>query len=98
MRIEYTPAQEELRGQLRDYFGSLLTPDIKLIGRSLALVEETLQLEREVTHEMLESGEFGYARVLVSYFGQLARYCNIIIEIASHRLLRKTSKVATVQQ
>ncbi|HLQ06859.1 MAG TPA: phosphate uptake regulator PhoU [Nitrososphaerales archaeon] len=77
---------------------SLLTPDIKLIGRSLALVEETLQLEREVTHEMLESGEFGYARVLVSYFGQLARYCNIIIEIASHRLLRKTSRVATVQQ
>ncbi len=77
---------------------SLLTPDIKLIGRSLSLVEETLQLEREVTHEMLESGEFGYARVLVSYFGQLARYCNIIIEIASHRLLRKTSRVATVQQ
>jgi phosphate uptake regulator len=76
---------------------SLLTPDIKLIGRSLALVEETLQLERKVTHEMLESGEFGYARVLVSYFGQLARYCNIIIEIASHRLLRKTSRVATVQ-
>jgi phosphate uptake regulator len=77
---------------------SLLTPDIKLIGRSLALVEEALQLERKVTHEMLESGEFGYARVLVSYFGQLARYCNIIIEIASHRLLRKTSRVATVQQ
>jgi phosphate uptake regulator len=76
---------------------SLLTPDIKLIGKSLALVEETLQLERKVTHEMLESGEFGYARVLVSYFGQLARYCNIIIEIASHRLLRRNSRVATVQ-
>lgn len=77
---------------------SLLTPDIKLVGRSLSLVEETLQLEREITHQMLESGEFGYARVLVSYFGQLVRYCNIIIEIASHRLLRKTSRVATVQQ
>jgi phosphate uptake regulator len=77
---------------------SLLTPDIKLIGKSLALVEESLRLEREVTHEILESGEFGYARVLVSYFGQLARYCNIIIEIASHRLLRKTSRVATIQQ
>jgi phosphate uptake regulator len=76
---------------------SLLAPDIKLIGRSLALVEEALQLERKVTHEMLEDGEFGYARVLVSYFGQIARYCNIIIEIASHRLLRKTSRVATVQ-
>lgn len=76
---------------------SFLTPDIKLIGASLALVEETLQLEREVTHDMLESGESGYARVLVSYFGQVARYCNIIVEISSHRLLRKTSRVATVQ-
>jgi phosphate uptake regulator len=76
----------------------LLTPDAKLIGRSLALVEETMQLEKEITHQMLESGGYGYARVLVSYFGQLARYCNIIIEIASHRLLRKTSRVATVQQ
>ncbi len=77
---------------------SLLTPDIKLIGRSLTLVEETTKLEREVTDELLASGELGYARVLVSYFGQLARYCNIIIEISSHRLLRKTSRVVTVQQ
>lgn len=76
---------------------SLLTPDIKLIGRSLALVEETTSLEKEVTDELLASGEFGSARVLVSYFGQLARYCDIITEIASHRLLRKTSKVVTVQ-
>ena len=77
---------------------SLLTPDIRLVGKSVSLVEEAMQLEKEVTHEMLESGEHGYARVLVSYFGQLARYCNIIIEIASHRLLRKTSRVATVQR
>ncbi len=77
---------------------SLLTPDVKLVGRSMALVEEALQLERGITHQMMESGEYGYARVLVSLFGQLARYCNIIIEIASHRLLRKTSRVATVQQ
>ncbi len=77
---------------------SLLTPDIALIGKSLALVEETMKLEKEVTDELLASGELGYARVLVSYFGQLARYCNIIIEIASHRLLRKTSRAATVQQ
>ena len=77
---------------------SLLAPDIKLIGRSLALVEETMKLEKEVTDELLGSGESGYARVLVSYFGQLARYCNIIIEISSHRLLRKTSRVATIQQ
>ena len=29
MRIDYTPAQQELRDQLRSYFGSLLTPEIK---------------------------------------------------------------------
>ncbi|MBW3550131.1 MAG: acyl-CoA dehydrogenase family protein [Proteobacteria bacterium] len=29
MRIDYTPAQQELRTQLRDYFGSLLTPEAK---------------------------------------------------------------------
>jgi phosphate uptake regulator len=77
---------------------SLLTPDIRLIGKSLALVEETMKLEKEVTEGMLTSREFAYARVLASYFGQVARYCNIIIEISSHRLLRKTSRVATVQQ
>ena len=77
---------------------SLLTPDVKLIGRSVALVEEAMEMEKEITHQMLESGEYGYARVIVSQLGQLARYCNIIIEISSHRLLRKTSKVATVQQ
>lgn len=77
---------------------SLLTPDINLIGASVSLVDETLRLEKEITHEMLERGEYGYARVIVSHFGQLARYCNIIIEIASHRLLRKTSVVATIQQ
>ena len=77
---------------------SLLTPDIKLISRSLDLVEETMALEREVTDELLRAGEFGYARVLVSYFGQLARYCNIIIEISSHRLLRRPSRVMTAQR
>ncbi|MFI5404829.1 MAG: PhoU domain-containing protein, partial [Candidatus Gagatemarchaeaceae archaeon] len=75
----------------------LLTPDIRTIGRSSALVEETLRMEREITREMLDSGEYGYARVLASQFAQLARYCNIIIEIASHRLLRKSSRVATIQ-
>ena len=77
---------------------SLLAPDVKLIGKSLTLVEETRRLEMEVTDEILASGEFGNARVLVSFFGQVARYCTIIIEIASHRLLRKGSRVASVQQ
>ena len=76
---------------------SLLTPDIKLIERSMGLVNGTLEMESEITHELLESGEYAYARIIVSYFGMLARYCNIIIEIASHRLLRKTSRVAAVQ-
>ncbi len=76
---------------------SLLTPDINLIERSMGLVNGTLEMESEITHELLKSGEYGYARIIVSYFGMLARYCNIIIEIASHRLLRKTTKVASVQ-
>jgi len=76
---------------------SLLTPDIKLIERSMGLVNGTLEMESEITHELLESGEYAYARIIVSYFGMLARYCNIIIEIASHRFLRKSSRVAAVQ-
>lgn len=76
---------------------SLLAPDIGLLGRAAAAVEETLGMEKEITHEMLETGGYGYARVLVSHFAQLARYCNIVIEIATHRLLRKSSRLATVQ-
>ncbi|MBI3860082.1 MAG: phosphate uptake regulator PhoU [Thaumarchaeota archaeon] len=91
-----------LAAKARDAFNttveSLLTPDIRLIRNSQSLVEEVTRMEKDITHEMLESGEYGYARVLVSQFGQLARYCNIIIEIASHRLLRKTSRVATVEK
>ena len=76
---------------------SLLTPDIKLIERSMTLVNGTLEMESELTHELLKTSEYAYARIIVSYFGMLARYCNIIIEIASHRFLRKTSRVASVQ-
>ncbi|MDG6898449.1 MAG: phosphate uptake regulator PhoU [Nitrososphaerota archaeon] len=76
---------------------SILTPEIRLLERSATRVEETLRMEKEITHEMLESGGHGYARVIVSHFAQLARYCNIVIEIASHRLLRKSSRLATVQ-
>ncbi len=76
---------------------SLLAPDIKMVAKAAALVDETLQLEGEISHEILETEGYGYARVVVSHFGQLARYCNIIIEIACHRLLRKTSRLVTVQ-
>lgn len=93
---------QRLAAKTREAFNttveSLLTPDIGLIARSSALVEETIQLEKQVTEEMLATGGLGSTRVLVSYFGQLARYCNIIIEISSHRLLRRTSRVAAVQQ
>jgi phosphate uptake regulator len=92
---------EELARKAQESFNttleSLLTPDIKLIERSMELVNGTMEMESEITHELLESGEYAYARIIVSYFGMLARYCNIIIEIASHRLLRKTSRVAAVQ-
>ncbi len=76
---------------------SLLTPDIRLIERSIGLVDQTLEMEREITDELLKSGEYAYVRIIVSYFGMLARYCNIIVEIASHRLLRKTTRVAVIQ-
>ena len=102
MHPKVATSLKQLAGKAGEAFNttveSLLTPDVKLIGKSLALVDETMNLEKEVTGELLASGEFGNARVLASYFGQVARYCNIIIEIASHRLLRKTSRVATVQQ
>jgi len=102
MEPEVVERMRGLAAKAREAFDttmeSLLTPDIRLIGESASLVDEALRLEREITYEMLEKGEYGYARVLVSHFGQLARYCNIIIEIASHRLLRKTSRVATIQQ
>jgi phosphate uptake regulator len=76
---------------------SFLAPEIELIGTATNLVYETLRIEKEITNEMLEKTEHGYRRVIVSHFGQLARYCNIIVEIASHRLLRKTSKAVTVE-
>jgi phosphate uptake regulator len=102
MEPEVVERMRRLAAKAREAFNttmeSLLTPDIRLIEESASLVDETLRLEKEITHEMLEKGEYGYARVLVSHFGQLVRYCNIIIEIASHRLLRKTSRVATIQQ
>ncbi len=75
----------------------LLTPDINLIEKSAALVREAIELESGVTRGMLESGKAGYAGVIASQFAQLARYCNIIIEIALHRLLRRSSRAVTIQ-
>lgn len=74
---------------------SLLSPDVKTIARAMELIESTLKFERELMSESLES-EYPYMRAIISDFGQLARYCNIIIEIALNRLLRRTSRVCVI--
>jgi phosphate uptake regulator len=76
---------------------SLLAPEIRTIGNALTKIEATLGLERKVTLELSES-EQPHMRTIISDFGQLARYCNIIIEIALNRLLRKTSRVCVIQE
>jgi phosphate uptake regulator len=75
----------------------LLASEIKTIEKASALVDETLALEKDVMLELLDSNEYPYLRSIISYLGQLARYCNIIIEIALNRLLRKTSRVCVIQ-
>lgn len=74
---------------------SLLNPDVQTIEKAMERIDGTLKLERELMLESLES-EYPYMRAIISDFGQLARYCNIIIEIALNRLLRKTSKVCVI--
>ena len=76
---------------------SLLAPEVRTIGNALTKIEATLGLERSVTLELSES-EQPHMRTIISDYGQLARYCNIIIEIALNRLLRKTSKVCVIQE
>jgi len=75
---------------------SLLTPDIHTIEEATLKIETTLQVEREMMVELLES-EYAYVRTITSDFGQLARYCTIILEISLNRLLRNTSRVCTIQ-
>lgn len=92
---------EELAKSANDSFEatiqSLLAPQITTIENAIAKIESTLSLEREITKE-LDEREQPYLRTVISDFGQLARYCNIIIEIALNRLLRKTSKIAIIQE
>lgn len=76
---------------------SLLAPEAGTIGNALVKIDATLTLERSVTMELSES-EQPHMREIISDFGQLARYCNIIIEIALNRLLRKTSKVCVIHE
>jgi len=74
---------------------SLLVPEIRTIEKAVGKIGDTLSLEREVTLELSES-EQPHMRTIISDFGQLARYCNIIIEISLNRLLRKTSRICTI--
>jgi phosphate uptake regulator len=74
---------------------SLLTPDIRTIEKATLRIESALQVEREMMVELVES-EYAYVRTITSDFGQLARYCTIILEISLNRLLRKTSRVCTI--
>jgi len=76
---------------------SLRTPDIRLIEESVRLINQASELERQTSREIFGSGQYDYSRILVSYFGQLLGYCDVITEIAFHRLLRKSSHVATIQ-
>ncbi|HUI86551.1 MAG TPA: phosphate uptake regulator PhoU [Nitrososphaerales archaeon] len=76
---------------------SLRTPDIRLIEESVGSINRALDLEKQTSREMFGSGQYDYSRILVSYLGQLLGYCDVITEIAFHRLLRKSSHVATIQ-
>jgi phosphate uptake regulator len=90
---------EDLARSANDSFDatieSLLVPEIGTIDKALAKIEATLNLERKVTLELSES-EQPHMRTVISHFGQLARYCSIIIEIALNRLLRKTSRICVI--
>lgn len=75
----------------------LLAPDIRTIERALGRIESSLNLEREMTLEFSGPEQYRVMKI-TSDLGQLIRYCNIIIEIAFNRLLRKTSSVCVIQE
>ena len=74
---------------------SLLTPDLRVIEKATQSIDESLRLEKKVMLELFEF-ENPSVRRIVSDYGQLARYCSIIIEIALNRLLRKTSRICVI--
>lgn len=74
----------------------LLSSDIRTIEKATKLASETIAMEREMMQQ-LESAEQAFSRTIISDLGQVARYCNIIIEIALNRLLRKTSRICVIQ-
>ena len=101
MKIETSVVEniENLAHKVQDSFDvtmeSLLRPDVRTIQKAMESVESTLKLEKKVMLELFEF-ENPSIRQIISDFGQLARYCSIIIEIALNRLLRKTSRVCVI--
>lgn len=93
---DFIKLAKKAQNTLENTVQSLFVPDIRLIEQSLDLINETLQTERELNYVLLGS-DYSHTRIIASYFGQLVRYCGIIIEIALHRLLRKSSRVAVVE-
>jgi len=76
---------------------SLLAPEIRTIQKAMEHIDSAVNLEREVTTQFVEL-EYPNLRGIISDFGQIARYCSIIIEIALNRLLRKTSRICVIQE
>ena len=73
----------------------LLAPDAKTIERALETIDGTLALERKVMLDLFEFSDPSVRRIIADY-GQLARYCGTIVEIALNRLLRKSSRICVI--
>jgi phosphate uptake regulator len=90
---------EKLARMTQDAFNktmeALLAPEIQVIEEAIKQVNDTLEFEKEITQE-LGSTPYG-SRAVIADLGQIVRYCNIIIEIAFNRLLRKTSRICVIQ-
>ena len=101
MRIESNVISEieELAKMARNSFDitmeSLLAPDIRTIEKAIQTIGSAQQLERLVAQDTTELGAPDLRRIVLGY-GQLARYCGIIVEVSMNRLLRKTSRICVV--
>ena len=85
------------RGAFNITTESFQTPDIKLVKEAVRSTNEALELAKQTSREFLEVEDHGYSRILVSCLGQIASHCDVMMEITFHRLLRKTSRAATIQ-
>ncbi len=90
---------EKLARMTQDAFNktmeALLAPEIQVIEGAIKQVNETLEFEKQITQEL--GSTLHGSRAVIADLGQIVRYCNIIIEIAFNRLLRKTSRICVIQ-